>query len=224
MLPMLPIDKEIDYLDLGFELKNLSQIETETIIDNIAQYKKLEILMLDYNSLAHIGNTIFSLENLQKIFLSHNKLKYLPENIGMLNNLKELYIQNNLLESLPESFSNLINLKTLNLSNNRIRHLPKNLNNLVNLQNISIEYNCLTCVPSDITNNNFWKFDLSSYSLENLSDECETLIIYNLNDNLDNLSPLLKELKLFTPIEIKKIKLPHDCKLYINDILCENYI
>ena len=120
---------------------------------------------------------------------------------------------------MPESICNLTNLETLTLSNNKIKFLPNNLNKLVNLKNISIDCNSLTYIPKNISNNKFWKFELSTFQIENLSVDCDFLIIYNLNEPLINLPPTLKELKLFAPIEIKNIKLPYDCKLYINDVL-----
>jgi Leucine-rich repeat (LRR) protein len=216
---MLPFHTDIHYLDLGRELLDSDESEKTKIINKVCEYKKLVILMIDYNELNNFPSNLCSLIRLESLSISNNKIKVLPENIGQLKQLKHLYLRNNELEYLPETICNLTNLETLDLSCNKIEFLPNDLNKLIKLKNISVTDNRLMNIPKNISNNKFWCFKLSSYQINNLSVDCDFLIIDDLNEPLVNLPSGLKELRLFRPMENLNVKLPHGCKLFIDDNL-----
>jgi hypothetical protein len=57
-----------------------------------------------------------------------------------------------------------------------------------------------------------------SYDIDNLSNDCTYLQINYLEVPLTNLPITMEEIRLYNP-QLLDIKLPFDCKLYINDIL-----
>ena len=213
-------DTHITYLYLAGELgggiisdnKNCDE-ETHNKLSKIKDYTNLLMLSLDFNKLKSIPSSLMTLGFLEQLSLANNLLTELPENIGSLVSLKELYLQNNLLTKLPESICKLANLEKLNISCNKLVFLPKYLTKLKNLNEVSVNNNLLTNIPKNILDNNIWKFDESSYQLNNLSVDCENLIIWNLNVELTNLPISLKELRLYNPNLVSNIKLPFDCVL-----------
>ena len=123
--------------------------------------------------------------------MSNNNLTILPENIYQLSNLKCLILENNKIEIISEKIKKL-RLKTLFLTNNNLIFIPFEIKN----------------IPQVFVNEN-------SYQLNNLSSDCEIIIINDLRSKLHNLPSAMKEIHLYKPININ-VKLPVDCVLYVD--------
>ena len=127
------------------------------------------------------------------INLSYKNLTEMPESIQMLSNLKILYLQDNNLISLPNPILMLSNLQCLYLSNNNLTSLP----NLV----------------QTLTKIKYFDLNESSYDINNLSMDCHTLILTDIDNNITNLPPILKTLYLKSDIDVDMIKLPYGCDI-----------
>ena len=131
-----------------------------------------------------------------------------PNSIEKLVNLKYLSLCYNQLTSLPESIGKLTNLQMLNLYNNQITTLPESIGKLTNLKYLSLYNNQITILPTSILNikESLCIFE-SGYSIDNLDLYSEILIFTDLDKELTNLPPNLKE------IWIKKENLSFNHKL-----------
>ena len=141
-----------------------------------------------------MSESIGSLSNLQYLDLSYNKLSRLPESIGNLSNLQRLFLDVNKLTSLPESIGSLSNLKELYLRNNNLTSLPESIQTLTKIKNFVL--------------------DESSYDINNLSMDCHTLILTDIENNITNLPPSLRKLYLKSDrTDVDMIKLPYGCDI-----------
>ena len=142
----------------------------------------------------------------------------MPKSIGSLSNLKTLYLDNNNLTSLPDSIVNLSNLQILFLLNNKLTSLPESIGMLSNLKELYLENNNLTSLPESIqtlTKIEDFVLNESSYDINNLSMDCHTLILTDIDNNITNLPPILKTLYLKSHINVDMIKLPYGCNINI---------
>jgi internalin A len=151
-----------------------------------------------------------------KLYLSCKNLTEMPESIGSLSNLKTLIISNNNLTSLPKSIGSLSNLQSLFLHNNNLTSLPESIGSLSNLKELYLRNNNLTSLPESIatlTKIEYLKLDDSSYEINNLSMDCHTLILTDIENNITNLPPILRTLYLKSNINVDMIKLPYGCDI-----------
>ena len=125
--------------------------------------------------------------------LSYKSLTEMPESIGMLINLEVLNLSNNNLTNLPESIGILSNLQVLNLNNNKLISLSESIATLTKIEDFVL--------------------DESSYDINNLSMDCHTLILTDIDNNITNLPPLLRTLYLKSDIDVDMIKLPYGCDI-----------
>ena len=88
--------------------------------------------------------------NIKRLVLSFNVLHHLPNSLGKLKYLLELILDHNKLTVLPPSLKGLMNLRTLSVVNNRLEHLPKELRHLRKLDRLAVNYNKLVDVPSEL--------------------------------------------------------------------------
>jgi Leucine-rich repeat (LRR) protein len=151
-----------------------------------------------------------------RLDLYGNNLTSLPESIQSLSNLKELNLTNNNLTSLPESIQSLSKLQSLFLANNKLISLPESIGGLYNLQELYVYNNKLTNLPESIKS--FTKIkqlylNESSYDINNLSIDCNILILTSIENNITNLPPLLRTLYLKSDINVDMIKLPYGCDI-----------
>ena len=186
---------------------------------NINKLINLRILNLSNNNLETLPDTIYNLPNLRILNLSNNNLNTLPESIYSLPNLNILIMKNNNLKSLSGTIYPMSKLRILDVSNNKIKKISENIKYL-QLVELNLHNNKLVYIPLSIKNIIKLCIDETSYSLQKLSYECEILIIQNLKSKLDNLPSSIKEIHLYNPVIID-IKLPLNCLLYINGVLCE---
>jgi Leucine-rich repeat (LRR) protein len=94
---------------------------------------------------------------------------------------------------LPESIGKLYNLEALYLSNNNLTSLPESIQTLTKIENFVL--------------------DESSYDINNLSMDCHTLILTDIDNNITNLPPILKTLYLKSDIDVDMIKIPYGCDI-----------
>jgi Leucine-rich repeat (LRR) protein len=186
--------------------------------DTLGNLINLTTMYLRDNNLESLPNSFGNLINITTLYLSDNMLITLPESFGNLTKLQKLYLDNNNLISLPDSFCNLINLSYLDLSRNNLITLPENFYHLDKLMTLYLKYNKLEFINSNIKKMKYkenFNIPVSSYNINNLSDDCEYILITDLSKNLTNLPMNMKEIQLYRP-QKKNIKVPFDCVLYIN--------
>ncbi len=99
----------------------------------------LENLILDYNHLDELPDSIIKLPWLQVLTLHSNWLIALPQDFGKLQSLKYLDLSDNRLEVLPHSVGELSHLEVLNLSHNPLLTLPPELSRLSSLATLYID-------------------------------------------------------------------------------------
>ena len=174
-------------------------------------------LDLSYKNLTEIPESVFLLTNLQYLYLHYNNLTYIPESFSVLTKLHYLQLSYNNLTSLPESIGSLSNLKTLHLRDNNLTSLPESIKSLSNLEYLYLYNNNLTSISESIqtfTKIENFVLDESSYDINNLSMDCHTLILTDIDNNITNLPPLLRTLYLKSDrTDVDMIKLPYGCDI-----------
>jgi len=178
--------ERIELLDenvLAFDLNNRM---LQSVPQQVYGFDKLNILILDDNSIRILPPALSNLQNLTKLFLSGNNLEKvplqigdlskldlldisqnqlieIPSSIGNLSNLLELSLFDNNIEKLPDEFSMLTSLHILDLGNNLLKKLPPDFNKLQNLEVLVVEDNLFNQVPDEIYQlNNLQKLDLGA--------------------------------------------------------------
>jgi Leucine-rich repeat (LRR) protein len=111
----------------------------------------------------------------------------------MLSNLEILYLSENNLTSLSESIQNLFNLQELYVYNNKLTSLPESIKSFTKIKQLYLNE--------------------SSYDINNLSIDCNILILTSIENNITNLPPILRTLYLKSDIRTDMIKLPYGCDI-----------
>lgn len=107
-----------------------------------------------------------------------------------------------------------IDIVEIKLINQQLKILPENISNLAALQILNLEYNKLTNLPNSIKKiKEHIYVDESSYDMNNINFENETLIFSWLKSPLINLPINTKEIWLKKEIKHIYIKLPFECVL-----------
>jgi internalin A len=211
--------EESEYLNV--QVVELEKMCFEEIPQKIFSLTNLKILNLSHNLIKEIPDSIGDLINLTELYLADNQIYKISDSIDKLKNLTRIILSNNQIYKLPKSFYNLKKLELLNIVCNNLCNLSKKLSNMSNLEYLYLRSNKLKYIPECIKNISSCKIYLNSYEcIDNLSNKCEYLEIDDLNEPLNNLPISLKEIRLYLPKKIK-IKLPFNCKLYVDDILIE---
>lgn len=110
------------------------------------------ILVLPYNQITELPESIGQLSHLQELDLYDNQLKVLPESITQLTQLQELVLSNNRLTDLPESIAQLTQLQYLDLDSNQLTELPEFIGQLTQLKRLNLSGNRLTSLPESLRN------------------------------------------------------------------------
>ena len=109
----------------------------------ISQLKKLEVLIINKNSLKALPAGLFtSLSHLKTLSLASNQLTAFPEGLGTSRHLDVVDLSNNKIRSLPESVGDLQAVE-LNMNKNQLASLPASLSRCPRLKVLRLEENCL---------------------------------------------------------------------------------
>jgi len=180
----------IELLNENVLALDLSNRMLQSVPQQVNGFDKLNILILDDNSIRILPPALSNLQNLTKLFLSGNNLEKvplqigklskldlidisqnqlieIPSSIGNLSNLLELSLFDNNIEKLPHEFAELTSLQILDLGNNLLKKLPPNFNKLQELEVLVLEDNLFNRVPDEIYQlNNLQKLDLGANRLK----------------------------------------------------------
>lgn len=92
--------------------------------------ESLRLLDLAHNSIAELGEELFTIVNLRDLSLAGNRITALPVSIGRMRCLQQLWLHGNMLTELPEEVCELDNLAILELHHNRLVTLPEGIGRL----------------------------------------------------------------------------------------------
>lgn len=201
----------------------LDRLDLLEIPEKIYELTNLKVLILSSNLLTTVSGRISNLTKLEEVYLNRNKLVELPEEIGELKKLRKIILSENKIKKLPNSFYDLSNLELLNIISNQLEIISDDIIKLKNLEYLYLRSNKLKNISKQVGKIKVVDIYPDSYeNMNNLAENCEYLQINKLKEPLKNLPINLKEIRLFLPMRVD-IKLPFDCKLYIDDVLRENY-
>jgi Leucine-rich repeat (LRR) protein len=136
-----------------------TQIETLVLADNkllevsgqIGTLKKLRMLDLGHNQLAHLPDALGDLDGLTDfLYLHDNQLSSLPPSLASLTKLRYLNIGENAFDVLPESIFCMTSLIELRASGNRLTSLPDSVGRLARLRELHLRNNQLASLPESI--------------------------------------------------------------------------
>jgi Leucine-rich repeat (LRR) protein len=203
---------------LKVELDRLDLLE---IPEKIFELFNLKFLNLSSNLLTSVSGNISKLTKLEEIYLNKNKLTELPNEMGELKNLRKIILSNNKIKKFPDNFYNLINLEIINIISNELEIISDDIYKLTNLEYLYLRSNQLKFISKAVSKIKDVSIYPDSYeNMNNLAENCEYLQINRLKEPLKNLPITIKEIRLFLPTKVD-VKLPFDCKLYIDDVLIE---
>lgn len=153
-------------------IADFANIGLSVLSEQIAELKRLQILILDDNYLTQIPNKISNLKKLQIIRANNNSLENLPQNIGLLSNLEEISVSFNNISSIPNSITNAANLKILNIDHNLLSDININWSKLSKLVILNISNNNISQIPASIGNiESLISLDISNNPISILPEE-----------------------------------------------------
>ncbi|XP_078153033.1 putative disease resistance protein RGA1 [Carex rostrata] len=133
-----------EYFDPNSELMDDCQDSSKGItLCNLTKFEVLRVLILKWDSLTKIPQSISELKHLTYLSISSTRLKTLPLSIGLLYNLVDLQVDCDSLEYLPENIGDLANLQFLCIYSGylaNLKEIPKSLCSLTNLQELTIDH------------------------------------------------------------------------------------
>ncbi|KYQ96800.1 leucine-rich repeat-containing protein (LRR) [Tieghemostelium lacteum] len=183
--------------------------------DKLEENPHLVTLILDFNKIKEIPESIGLLVNLKELSLASNQLTEIPDYLTKLQFLTTLQIGLNPLTSFPTVVCNIKSLTTLHLESNQITELPDSFENLVNLKTLSLMDNNLKSIPKSLPTQ-IEKLNLSCNEIENVQSES----LERLGESLVTLTLLENRIKEFGSSFGKLSKLQTlilDCN-YISEI------
>lgn len=193
----------------GIELADMSSNSISIVPKEVALWRNLRFLHLQYNLLEEVPNEIGALRKLQTLNISHNKIRTLPKEFCLMTSALNLDFSYNLLHELPHNFGNLQQLTNLNCSNNNLSGLPPTFHCLHEIQELDLAFNtfqqfdpCLIHLP--LRHLNFEGNQISK--LPSSIAEMKFIDILNLNHNQIKDIPLeLADLKQNLSLESNPI-------------------
>lgn len=99
---------------------DLSHNELSTLPENFGLLLQLETLLLRFNRIKMLPDSMFHLVKLKKLDLCHNHLKTIQNNFTLLQSLEKLDLSHNKLKVLPTSLGGVKTLKVLLATDNRL--------------------------------------------------------------------------------------------------------
>lgn len=146
------------------KLEKLKQQNGLLLIDT--QDEMLIKLNIRYNRLMKVPYILLNLTNLEILILEYNDLVILPDTISNLIHLKKLNVRYNRLIKLPDTIVNLIHLDELLLDYNLLTRLPNEIGNIEKLKKLTVSNNNLDKIPISIINRKDIQLDVSNNLLE----------------------------------------------------------
>ncbi len=129
------------YMPQNVRIIDLRNNKLKKFPEEIVNFKNLDTLKLDNNSIHSIPSTIFSGFSPKFFSISNNYLKGIPLEISLWQkNLEYLNISVNFISNLPKEIGLLSNLKSLHINNNSFVNIPNDLRKLSNLKEIGLDW------------------------------------------------------------------------------------
>jgi Leucine-rich repeat (LRR) protein len=129
----------------------LAENELSEVSCGIGRLKKLRMLDLGHNRLAHVPDAVADLHGLTDfLYLHDNQLTSLPASLARLTKLRYLNVGENAFELLPESIFCMTSLIELRASGNRLASLSNSVGRLTRLRELHLRNNQLTSLPESI--------------------------------------------------------------------------
>lgn len=188
----LPIAERIELVDLSSN--SIAELPKE-----VALWRNLCFLNLQYNLLEEVPQEIGALHKLQTLNISHNKIHTLPNEFCLMTSLLKLDLSYNLLHELPQKFGALQELTTLNCRSNSLSGLPPTFHRLHEIQEIDLAFNTFQQFDPCLIHLPIRHLNLEGNHISKLPSsvaEMQFIDILNLNHNQIKAIPLeLADLK-----------------------------
>lgn len=169
-LEQLLKDKEAKFLN--FNHMNLYKLPEE-----IVNFKNLQTLFVEDDTINEIPEFIGSLTNLKILSISGRKISSIPSSIFNLPNLRELRIKDTMISVIPKDIGNLKNLTVLVLSNNKITALPDEICNLSDLWVLFVAFNNIEEIPKEIGKlTNLWYMGIHNNKIKELPKSIKNIV------------------------------------------------
>jgi Leucine-rich repeat (LRR) protein/serine/threonine protein phosphatase PrpC len=123
----------------------------ERLPDSIGSMSNLRWLDAAINRMAELPDSFAALDELEQLELSHNSFTALPPSVLRMTSLVRLELIGNELEDLPAAIGALDGLTRLDLRLNHLAGLPKQFVQLTGLRALFLDHNELTKLPKLIT-------------------------------------------------------------------------
>lgn len=142
-------------LDFGYMMLDPDTVEHNLQVfadDEKKPALEIESIILNYNQLDTLPETLSKFSNLQVLDVSNNGLKILPDIFEYCSSLTTLIAKNNNLtnESLPKAFSACPTLRELNLSGNLLMHFPEQVFEFIQLKYLYLGGNSITSISRNV--------------------------------------------------------------------------
>ncbi|GFH46030.1 hypothetical protein CTEN210_02504 [Chaetoceros tenuissimus] len=203
----------------GLELADLSANSIAVLPKEIALWRNLCFLNLQYNLLEEVPQEIGALYNLQTLNVSHNKIRTLPNEFCLMTSLLKLDFSYNLLHELPQNFGALQELTTLNCRSNSLSGLPPTFHRLQEIKEVDLAFNTFQKFDPCLTHLPIRHLNLEGNQISKLPSsvaEMKSIDILNLNHNQIKAIPLeLADLKQKLCLESNPIS---DITMYSKDL------
>lgn len=164
-------------LNLSGELRELSDISKNEILELLTSLDWLDELRLDENNLTQLPEKIGHLKSLRILDLYKNKITKLPSELWDLTSLEDLDLSDNKLiylyeENQIKGLGKLLSLNALHLNNVGLICIPSDIGDLKHLTQLYLHHNDLTSLPLELwTLNNLKILELRDNDITEISNQ-----------------------------------------------------